>query len=201
VTEVLRPVVVPDLDRELVDALEVVEEVLLSLRRAEGDPAEAVGLPPALAGGAALGALRRVADAVRPTQTDPDTDRGPRVLGPDGRYEHVPLRFLQLWAADVGALAAAAEALGDPARGEEVTAALEQAEGPAAAAAAVALAARLSGLLGLAWTGDAELLRARLAGVAGDAVLTGEEEDAYQRTATRCNDVWASGSGVDRFVY
>jgi len=109
---------------------------------------------------------------------------------------HDPVRLLLT--PHVGALGAAARALGDPARGEDVTATLEQAGGPDAAAA---LAARLSGLLDLAWTPDAEQLRARLAGAAGDVVLTRPEEAAYQRTATRLNQVWVLGSGIDRFTY
>ena len=120
-----RLVVLPDLDREFTGALVQVEEVLLTLRWQESeDPDEAVTHPPALAGGVALQAVRRVFDVVRPTQTDPDTWTGPRVFAPDGRYEHVPLRFLHLRAADIAALGAAAAALGDPARSEEVTDAL-----------------------------------------------------------------------------
>jgi len=69
----------------------------------------------ALAGGAALGALYRVADAVRPGQTDPETSSGPRLLGPGGAYEHTPLRFHELAAGDIDALTGAARALEAPA--------------------------------------------------------------------------------------
>ncbi|WP_255530239.1 hypothetical protein [Planomonospora sp. ID67723] len=34
-----------------------------------------------------------------------------------------------------------------------------------------------------------------------DAVLTPEEEAAYQRLATRLNGVWGRGSAVDRLLY
>lgn len=142
----------------------------------------------------------RVAHTITSGQTDPESG-GPRVLAPDGRYEHTPLRFHDLAEADVAALNDAAGTLGDPGRGEDVTAALEQAGGPAQAAATVSIAARLSGLLDLAWTQDADLLRARIVGATEDVVLTGEEEAAYQRTVSRLNGMWALGSGVDRFTY
>jgi len=193
-------VVLPDLDRELMDAVTRLEEALLVLRSWERDPEEPVRLPAALAGGAALAALYRVAHTITSGQTDPESG-GPRVLAPDGRYEHTPLRFHDLAEADVAALNDAAGALGDPGRGEDVTAALEQAGGPAQAAATVSIAARLSGLLDLAWTQDADLLRARIVGATEDVVLTGEEEAAYQRTVSRLNGMWALGSGVDRFTY
>jgi len=80
-------VVVPDLDEDLTAAFGDVEELLLTLRWQEkDDPDGSVQHLPALAGGVALQALRRVADTVRPTQTNPATWTGGRVLGPDGRY-------------------------------------------------------------------------------------------------------------------
>jgi len=75
-------VVLPDLDKEFTAALGEVEELLLTLRWQEtGDPDDLVAHPAALGGGVALQALRRVADTVRPTQTDPDVASGPRLLG------------------------------------------------------------------------------------------------------------------------
>jgi len=205
-----RLVVLPDLDRELTAAVGEVEELLLTLRWQEtGDPDSSVAHPRALAGGVALQALRRVAGTVHPTQTDPDTSTGGRVLGPDGRYEHTPLRFVRLRAADIDALSAAAAALGEPVRSEAVTDALQLHAGhrprdqriPDPVAALVALAARIAGLLDLAWTEDTELLRGRLEAAAGDVVLTPAEEAAYQRTITRINGMWALGNPVDRFTY
>ena len=160
-----------------------------------------MALPAALAGGAALGALYRVADAVRPGQTDPETSSGPRLLGPGGAYEHTPLRFHELAAGDVDALTGAARALGDPRRGEVLTDALAPDGDPDTAAAAVARTAQLTGLLDLAWTEDAARLRGRVLGGVGDVVLTGQEEAAYQRTVGRLNGMWALGSGADRFGY
>jgi len=205
-----RLVAVPDLDEDLTAAFGDVEELLLTLRwQEEEDPDGSVRHPPALAGAVALQALRRVADTVRATQIKPETWTGGRVLGPDGRYEHTPLRFVRLRAADIAALSAAAAALGEPVRSEEVAEALRMhaVHRPADPGAAdpvtglVSLVARVAGLLDLAWTGDAELLRARFEHPAGDVVLTVAEEAAYQRTVTRLNGMWALGSGLDRFVY
>lgn len=205
-----RLVVVPDLDRELTGAFADVEELLLTLRWQETeDPDEPVAHPAALAAGVALQAVRRIADTIRPTQTDPDTSAGPRLLGPDGRYEHVPLRFVHLRAGDVQALSAAAAALGGPVRSEEVTDALEAHAGhrrpdravPDPVAALVALVARLAGVLDLAWTEDCELLRARIEPAPSDVTLSAAEEAAYQRTVTRISGMWALGDPVDRFTY
>jgi len=159
----------------------------------------------------ALQALRRVADTVRPTQTDPDTATGGRLLGPDGRYEHVPLRFVRVRAADVGALSAAAAALGKPARTEAVSDALRLHAGhraldrefPDPDAALVALVAPVAGVLDLEWTRHAELLRARLEQPvdAGDVVLTAAEETAYQRVITRFNRMWTLADPIERFTY
>ncbi len=208
-----RVVVLPDLDKEFTAALGEVEELLLTLRWQEtGDPDDLVAHPAALGGGVALQALRRIADTVRPTQTDPETATGGRLLGPDGRYEHVPLRFVRVRAADVDALSAAAAALGEPVRSEAVSDALRLHAGhraqdrafPDPDAALVALVARLAGVLDLEWTRDTELLRARLeqpVDTAGDVVLTAVEETAYQRVVTRFNRMWTLADPVERFTY
>ena len=207
-----RVVVLPDLDKEFTAALADVEELLLTLRWQEtGDPDDLVAHPAALGGGVALQALRRVADTVRPTQTDPDTATGGRLLGPDGRYEHVPLRFVRVRAADIDALSAAAAALGEPVRTEAVTDALRLHAGhrpqdqqfPDPDAALVALVARVAGVLDLEWTRHAELLRARLEQPvdAGDVVLTAAEETAYQRVITRFNRMWTLADPIERFTY
>ncbi len=208
-----RVVVLPDLDKEFTAALADVEELLMTLRWQEtGDPDDLVVHPAALGGGVALQALRRVADTVRPTQTDPDTWTGGRLLGPDGRYEHVPLRFIRVRATDVDALSAAAAALGEPVRTEAVTDALRLHAGhraqdrkfPDPDVALVALVARVAGVLDLESTRDTELLRARLdqpVAAAGDVVLTAAEETAYQRVITRFNRMWTLGDPVERFTY
>jgi len=205
-------VVLPDLDKEFTAALAEVEELLLTLRWQEtGDPDGLVAHPAALGGGVALQALRRVADTVRPTQTDPETTTGGRLLGPDGQYEHVPLRFVRVRAADIDALSAAAAALGQPVRSEAVSEALRLHAGhrvqdrqfPDPDTALVALVARVAGVLDLEWTRDAELLRARLGrpvDAGGDVVLTAAEETAaYQRVITRFNRMWTLADPAERF--
>ncbi len=208
-----RVVVLPDLDKEFTAALGEIEELLLTLRWQEtGDPDDLVVHSPALGGGVALQALRRVADTVGLTQTDPETGSGPGLLGPDGRYEHVPLRFVRVRAADVDALSAAAAALGEPGRAEAVTDALRLHAGhraqdrqfPDPVAALVALVARVAGVLDLEWTRDAEMLRDRLdrpVDAAGDVVLTAAEETAYQRVVARFNRMWTLADPVDRLTY
>ena len=208
-----RVVVLPDLDTEFTAALAEVEELLLTLRWQETwDPDDLVAHPAALGGGVALQALRRVADTVRPTQTDPDTAPGGRLLGPDGRYEHVPLRFVRVRVADIDALSAVAAELGEPVRTEAVSDALRLHAGhraqdrkfPDPDVALVALVARVAGVLDLESTRDTELLRARLdqpVAAAGDVVLTAAEETAYQRVITRFNRMWTLGDPVERFTY
>ena len=214
--------VVPDLDDELVFALRQAEEALLGLDGwAAGDIADVVddvvdddpdnageelpalqGWVPPLADRAALEAVERIAAALRPTQ-GPSDRPGLRQLGPDGRYEHTPLRFVLLEQEDLDALAGAAQLLG---RHVVLRPHSELAEGAAAAAAyaglssgrdLVELLARLHGALDLEWTADAGLLRARVAGPAGtgpaaggDVVFSGAEEAAYQRLVDRFNGMW-----------
>lgn len=213
--------VVPDLDDELVVALRQAEEALLGLDGwAAGDadpddPGEGLGpsegwVPP-LAGRVTLEALARIADVLRPTQGPPDRP-GPRQLGPDGRYEHAPLRFVLLEQGDLDAVAGAAQLLG---RHVVLRPHSELAEGAAAAAAyaglssgqnVVELLARLHGALDLEWTADAELLRTRVAGAGpggtgGDVVFTAAEEAAYQRLVDRFNGMWAAGDPLARWGY
>lgn len=129
-----RAVLVPDLDDELVVALNRVEELLLVLDF-DGDPrprlghgeaervdqvdgsasGEVLALPAPLDDRVALEALNRVQAAVGPTQTryGRPAPAGGRLLGADGRYEHRSLRLVHLDAADLQVLAAAAAVLGE----------------------------------------------------------------------------------------
>jgi len=114
------------------------------------------------------------------------------VLGPDGWYEHVRLRFVRLGAADVAALSAAAAVLGEPVRFEEVRRRCGWTSPTAPSTRrpsdpVIGLVSLVAGLLDLAWTADAELPQARLQPATGDVVLTGTEGAAYQRTVTRLN--------------
>jgi hypothetical protein len=181
-----RVVLVPDLGEELARAMARLEGSLLILRAAEEDGAV---LPGPLAGGAALGALRRLWKALAPTQ-------GQRAaaawhagrLYSSGRDELVPLRLVDIDPVDVAMLSAAAAVLG---RGLLAGGAVREALGPDGAEL-VAVAAGVSGLLDLADTGDTILLRERLAaaGLGADVVLTPVEEQAYQATADRINAMW-----------
>jgi hypothetical protein len=214
---------VPDLDDELVFVLAQVEEVLLTLSAWESDPDEPAALPAPLAGRRALDALNRVQHLIAPTQTRVDrggaeipSSTGPaRLLGPDGRYEHRPLRLVALEQADLNLLAAAAgemgRALAVSPGGELAEALVAGAEaagsvggyGPAPdPVAVVAGLARALGVLDLAVTDDTALLITLIEVPPGvDVVLNAAEEAAYARLADRINTMWADKSGIDRHLY
>jgi hypothetical protein len=210
-----RVVLVPDLDGELLAPLRALEEVLLSLAMWEDDDLEdpptdrqPVTLPAPLAGGVALAAVQRLADALRPTQSV-GPDRG-RILGPDGRYEHAPLTVLELPAADVETLSATAAALGHPLLDPDVADVVQtyaeqlgDAYRRVDRTELVSLIARVAGLLDLEATDDTALLVARLRSSPPglDLALSEDEEAAYVRTADRLNAMWALGSGIDRYLY
>ncbi|MFI0453677.1 hypothetical protein [Actinomadura sp. 6N118] len=210
-----RTVLIPDLDEEITHALTALEEVLLTLDGAEAD---GMPVPGALAGGAALAAVRRLWSVLAPTQGDRARRAGltGRLLAPDGRHEHIPLRVVDVEAADVDQLAAAARALGDPHADELVHDAVDEVgdavfqPGDMRAGVGrrlvVAIAA-LAGVLDLADTPAAVMLRDRLAaaahadGPAADVVLTEAEERAYGETVTRINQMWSQGDPLQRWAY
>jgi hypothetical protein len=100
---------IPDLDDELSHVLYQVEELLLTLAVWEEDAADPVTLPAPLAHRAALDALNRVQAVISPTQSRTDRPTpGGRIVGPDGHYEHRPLRLVRLDPRDVDVLGAAA---------------------------------------------------------------------------------------------
>jgi hypothetical protein len=105
----------PDLDDELTAALAHVEELLLEVAAWEDDDPD-TAWPPPLAGAQALAAVRRIWDAVAPAQGERAAKAGRtgRLLAPDGRYEHAPLRLVDVGQADIDALAAAAAVFGTP---------------------------------------------------------------------------------------
>jgi hypothetical protein len=161
-------------------------------------------LPAPLAGGVALGSAVRIAWAVAPTQSV-RVGGLPRLLAPDGRFGHAPLRFVDLDAADLDALGAAAAVLGWailPGSGAVQLAAVVDDHARACdttAGALVTQLARLHGLLDLEWTADVQLLYQTIAAAgAADVVLTPVEEEAYRRTAERFHAMWSSGSDVFR---
>lgn len=209
---------IPDLDDELCHALVQVEELLLTLSAWEDDPDDLPELPAPLAGRVALEALNRVQDAIGPTQTRtgrPAPDGG-RLLGPDGRYEHRPLRLVALDPDDLRVLGEAAAQLGRTLAtnphgelAEAIAAGAEAAAstfGPASEPVElVETLARALGVLDLAATdtaGDTQVLAELVTEAAGDdVVLSPTSEAAYQRLADRLNTMWADRDGLDRFLY
>jgi hypothetical protein len=199
---------VPDLDEELTTALNQIEELLLEVAGWEDEDPEIIW-PPPLAGGAALKAVQRIWAAVAPGQGERAraAGRAGRLLAPDGRYEHLPLRLAGIDPADVAALAAAASVFGDPHAPGHVRQALKHAAGLAygtgdreGCARLVMTAAQVSGLLDLAPDRDTEVLAA-LIEAGGDVVLPPGGEAAYQRYATRANRMWSLGDPLARYLY
>jgi hypothetical protein len=206
----------PDLDDELTHALGQLEELLLTLSAWEDGPDAPLTLPAPLADRQVLAALQRVAAVVAPTQTRAETTASPgwgRLLGPDRRYEHLPLRLVEVDEQDLAMLADAAAVLGRELAthpqgelAEAMEAGADAARGASGSAPTpvqlVETLARVHGLLDLAITADTELLTARIAAAGrGDVVLTAVEAAAYQRIADRFNGMWALSDPLSRFLY
>ncbi len=210
----------PDLDGDLLWTLVRVEELLLTLAAAEGDPRRPLRLPPVVSGGRALEALGRVHAALVPTQTGADAataspgdvTRTARVrpvwIGADGRRLR-PLGLAEIDPADLTVLSRTATSLGyelalrpDGGLSRALVAAAESAaELPGAAPTAVELVeslARVLGLLDLTDTDDTALLVHRLRTAHGDTArleLSAEEERAHRRTLERMTGMWGSIPG------
>lgn len=196
--------VVPDLGDELLHALGQVEELLLTL--AVWEEEDNVGLPEPFAHRSALAALEAVDDAVRPTQSRDEQAPVPgRLLGPDGRYEHLPLRFVRILAEHLGTLDHAAQVLADPRAHDELSDALDQhAEANSVRPAELAgWLSRAVSVLGLPWDDDVRALWGAVVAhpSTADIVLSDAEEQAYGRVAGRINALWSYGSGIDRFLF
>lgn len=207
-----RAVLVADLDGEPLTVLSMLEELLRDLAAWEESDAvdppetrEALRLPAPLAGGVALAAVRRLADALKSTQC-PGPERG-RLLSPNGSYAHTPLSVLILCSADIEILAATARALGRPGLEPDLvdvlTAYADRFVGQLAGrhtradrAEFVVGIAGLAGLLDLAPTAATQLLVARLsASPPGlDLALTDAEEAAYVGTLDRMTAMWPHGA-------
>lgn len=196
--------VVPDLGDELTHVLGQVEELLLTFAVWESE--DGVELPIPFARGRALAALRDIRDAVRPTQSLDGREPVPgRLLAPDGRYEHLPLRFVRIPGAQLDLLEHAAQLLADLHAHDDLDEALV-AHAEAYATTAAELIGGLSravSMLTLAWDDDVRTLRDAVTAHPSttDVVLSPAEEAAYQRVADRLNRLWSYGSGVDRFRY
>ncbi len=207
-----RVVLVVDLDGQPLAVLSVLEELLADLAAWEESDATdpphhraPLRLPAPLAGGVTLAAVRRLAEALQPTQCL-GSERG-RLLAFDGSHTHPPLSVLTLPSADIALLSATASALGRPglepdlvdvltAYADRLTDQLADRHTPADRARFVARIAALAGLLDLAPTAATQLLIARLAASPPglDLALTDTEEAAYAATAARINTLWAASS-------
>jgi hypothetical protein len=186
----------PDLDDDLTAVFIDLEETLLSIAAIE-DADEPDVLPPPLHGEVALQAVRRLWEAIYPTQGKRAAEAGlGRMLAPDGQYEHMPLRLVDVDLADAETLAQAATRLGDPRAEVWITDAMPEGD-------LAAQAARLAEMLSAAEPAPAERLRRRLAvsDPRSDVRLTDPEEAWYQHTATWLNRMWASGDPLERFRY
>lgn len=201
---------VPDLDEELTSALNQIEELLLEVAGWEDEDPEVAWPPPRPAE-----QRWRQYNASRPRSRRRKASgaqaagRTGRLVAPDGRYEHMPLRLADIDAADVAALAAAAAVFGDPRAPDHVQEALEHAAGLAYSTGddkgrtrLVMTAAQLAGLLDLAPDRDTEILTALIEDAGpGDVILSSSGEAAYQRYATRANAMWSLGDSLARYLY
>ncbi|MEV8635697.1 hypothetical protein AB0395_28955 [Streptosporangium sp. NPDC051023] len=181
----------PDLDRDFLSVLFSLEELLVTYVIWEQDGEIAPGeLPAPLADRVADDALHRIWDVLPYSRGGiAEIGRTGHLLADDG-YRYPPLHLVSVDQADIATLSAVARLLGDPYAPEVVGRGLRQGHismSPEELVIRVArLATQLAGLVELAGTPDAEVLRARLvtAGSAEDIVLSPAEEAAYRRTMT-----------------
>lgn len=196
--------VVPDLGDELLYALGQVEELLLTL--AVWEEEDGAEFPAPFARRSALAALEEVVDAIRPTQSRDEREPVPgRMLGPDGRYEHMPLRFVRIPATHLEVLEHAAQVLATAVTHDDLADALAQhAEANQTNGDALSgWLSRSASVLGLTWDDDVRALWGAVVAHPStcDVVLSDDEEHAYGRVAGRINALWSYGSGIDRFRF
>jgi hypothetical protein len=170
---------------------------------AERDSDQPYQLPGPIADRVALHAYHRVQDVLARHRRQP---RG-RLLGPDGRYDHLPLLLVELPDADLEVLDGALQALNRALAGHEPDLAELLADVADAwrttAAELVGDYSRVMAVLALSPDDDTRRLAGRLAARAtdDDLVLTMAEEAAYQRLATRLNLLLAAGDPIARYLY
>ena len=193
--------VVPDLGDELLVVLDRLEALLGSV--AVWEVEDDVGLPAAFADGKALGALRIVADVVRPTQgrDEPQLVSGrlPR-RGWTGR--RLPLRFVPIPDAPLATLEHAVQILTVQRAYHDLHAAVEQyttvvREPPLAL---VSCLSRTVSLLTLPWDDDVRKLWGSATAHPDkcDTELSRSEQQAYDRVVRRIHDLWSYRPGVDQ---
>jgi hypothetical protein len=201
-------VALPSSDGELVRALGDLEEVLRLVDLVDADPQ---ALPPPLNEGRAAEAVGKLASYVASAHRAIENGHpGVQPVGPDGRYELVPLSFARLRRADhasilgaVRQLTATRTSASHPALDEALS---DYTADPEAAEALVARAERVAALLELAWDDDVDVLSARLGhDVAGQdterIVLAPEEYEAYLRVTGRILASWHAGDPLEGFIY
>ncbi|MGY1827589.1 hypothetical protein [Blastococcus sp. SYSU DS0541] len=197
-------VLVPDLDGALTRPLELLADLLTDLRAwiAQPDGGRRPDLPGILADCSTLLSVRRLLYLLEPTQRC--SARRPEVYGPHAPEPHVVLTPVRLPGPDVGALSLSARVLGHPALPAPVRDLLTIYAGvglpddlPADPRELVAELAGLVGLLDLPATPGTRLLAARLLSAqrrGQPAVLTAEEEVAYQDILEQINLLWTASS-------
>lgn len=205
----IQPRLIPDLDTELTTALTHIEEMLLIIAAWEHDE-PGIPWPEPIVGGRALAAVRRLWDAVAPTQGHRTAARhAGRILAPDGRYEHIPLRLAAIHPADTATLTEAVAAFTSPDGPDHVRQALEHGaeiaygdDSDQACTRLLYTTGRLARLLGMPSDHDGELLAALIAAAAGrDIVLSPDGEQAYRRYAARANGAWQAGDKIHQWEY
>lgn len=206
---VIAMVLVPDLDDEITAVLTAIEETLLQIRAYESEcmgAGDDLHLPRPLAREAALEAVRRLWEALAPSQGERARSAWlGKTYAPDGRYEHTPLRVLHVDQADVEILAATAKAFANPGDPYGVVADIvagfgrEQLHGEDL----VMRTAQLAGVLDLEHDDDSRALAKALtaAGPTADLVLTAELEEAYGRFVDRFNHMWTLADPLARWQY
>lgn len=195
----MRRCLIPDLETELTAVLVRTEETLIAVSWWEADGTD---LPRPLADQEALRAVRRLWDALAPSQGH--GSRSFRLLAPNGRYEHLPLHVTIVDEDAIRVLREVVVALRHAVRVGEpfADAVTEQADCGEDTDTVVTDMARLQRLLELDWTRDAALLTDQItAGTGQDIVLDAEGECAYRRTARRLNGAWTGNATLDAFLY
>jgi hypothetical protein len=205
----IQPRLIPDLDQELTAALAHLEEMLLIVAAWEYDEPEVIW-PEPLAQRRALAAVRRLWDAIAPTQGHrAAASQTGRMFAPDGRYEHIPLRLAATSPCDPAILADAVAVFAGPDTPDHVRQALEHGAAIAygddsdqACTRLLAATGRLAGLLSLPADQDSDLLAALIAAAPGrDIALSADSEGAYRRYTIRANQIWQASDPLHLWQY
>jgi hypothetical protein len=198
----IRVVAVPDTDGEVREALARLEELLWGITaRAEDEPVRSSQLGQSSAEHTRR-AVERLSRAVAVAEAQPPA----QPIGPDGRYELVPLAWALIERADLVQFGLGTQALGRASAlgGDELVA---DAVADVAAtyrltpADLVAEAARLHGLLSLPWDDAVAHLASVLQPGAGRVVLDEASHGAYQGVIDRVLSIWHAGDPLAWYLY